>query len=715
MRKHINSKTRQYVDILTEDWVLDDKPEVGSMNAVTSDGVAKAVAEAGSASYSAGSGINIEGSVLSVKADGTTVTFNASSELTAVIPEQVNADWNSESGVSRILNKPDLSLKEDVANKKQSIDSASQTDYPSSKAVADFVSDAVSSNSADYISDNGQPFSSAQALPTDPTVVGNNDYAIVLDNGIYYRYKATVANNTVTWALEYQINTSPLSQAQLNAVNSGIDATKVGTYDSHVADSVIHVTSADKTAWNGKQDAINDLADIRSGAALGATAVQDQNYVHTDNNFTSALKNKLDGIEAGAEVNVQPNWLEGDTGADSYIQNKPQNLVQDASYVHTDNNFTTSLKTKLEGIESGAQVNVKPNWNAAAGSDSEILNRPDLSVYATTSAMNTALGGKQDTLTAGTNISISSNVISATDTTYSAGTGLTLSGTTFNVDKPVPAPSSLDTDKVLGVTDAQGSYGWVPAPSGVDVHTVSVKDNNPYGLKGLTWRVKFDNTSYSPESDMSGYADCVQVSSSPNIWDVTFQSAHMSYMGQRFNPYDLWYVMDTNLYGVTDLSYMFANCSLLKSVSITNLSDAENLNFAFVSCSNLTEVNLPSLDSAKYLEYTFYSCENMTTPPVLTGLNRLRSMDNIFRECSRLESVPQFNGETLPALINVSYAFDSCRNVSGGAYDLYDKLQNLGHVSYTDGAFYNCGRDTVQGRADLARIPATWGGDNYNY
>lgn len=36
------------------------------------------------------------------------------------------------------------------------------------------------------------------------------------------------------------------------------------------------VTDAEKTAWNGKQNAINDLANIRAGAALGATALQNE-------------------------------------------------------------------------------------------------------------------------------------------------------------------------------------------------------------------------------------------------------------------------------------------------------------------------------------------------------------------------------------------------------------------------------------------------------
>lgn len=41
------------------------------------------------------------------------------------------------------------------------------------------------------------------------------------------------------------------------------------------------------------------------------------------NDFTDALKTKLDGIAAGAEVNVQSDWSQSNTSADDYIQNKP--------------------------------------------------------------------------------------------------------------------------------------------------------------------------------------------------------------------------------------------------------------------------------------------------------------------------------------------------------------------------------------------------------
>lgn len=42
------------------------------------------------------------------------------------------------------------------------------------------------------------------------------------------------------------------------------------------------------------------------------------------------------------------------------------------------NDFTTELKNKLDGIAAGAQVNVKPDWNAATGNAAEILNKPTI-------------------------------------------------------------------------------------------------------------------------------------------------------------------------------------------------------------------------------------------------------------------------------------------------------------------------------------------------
>lgn len=106
-------------------------------------------------------------------------------------------------------------------------------------------------------------------------------------------------------------------------------------------------------------------------AQLPTDVVYDNDYVHTNNNFTNDLKTKLDGIEAGA----QQNTIDGiqRNGTPIQIKNKvvnilvptktsdlenDNNFVSDSNYIHTDNNFTNTLKNKLDGIEAGAEVNI---------------------------------------------------------------------------------------------------------------------------------------------------------------------------------------------------------------------------------------------------------------------------------------------------------------------------------------------------------------------
>lgn len=126
-----------------------------------------------------------------------------------------------------------------------------------------------------------------------------------------------------------------------------------------------------KTLLNGK-------VDTEAGKGLSA------------NDFTNTLKSKLDGIAAGAQVNV----IEGVNVNGSAVTptNKIVNLtiptkltdltndgnfVTDANYVHTDNNFTTTLKNKLNGIATGAEVNVQSDWAVtSSSSDAFIKNKP---------------------------------------------------------------------------------------------------------------------------------------------------------------------------------------------------------------------------------------------------------------------------------------------------------------------------------------------------
>lgn len=85
--------------------------------------------------------------------------------------------------------------------------------------------------------------------------------------------------------------------------------------------------------------------------------VEDANYVHTDNNFTTTLKNKLDGIQAGAEVNVQADWNETDSTSDAYIQNKPNiPIVNDATLTIQRNG--TNVQTFTANASTNKTANI---------------------------------------------------------------------------------------------------------------------------------------------------------------------------------------------------------------------------------------------------------------------------------------------------------------------------------------------------------------------
>lgn len=111
------------------------------------------------------------------------------------------------------------------------------------------------------------------------------------------------------------------------------------------------VSTTEKQTWNEKQDFINDLATIRSGAALGATAVQPESGKGlSTNDYTNEEKTKLAGIETGAEANVQSDWNQADNSKDDYIKNKPT-IPSAAAEISYDN--TTS---HLEATNTQAAI-----------------------------------------------------------------------------------------------------------------------------------------------------------------------------------------------------------------------------------------------------------------------------------------------------------------------------------------------------------------------
>ena len=141
------------------------------------------------------------------------------------------------------------------------------------------------------------------------------------------------------------------------------------------------VSDTEKETWNAKSDfsgSYDDLTDVPEDL------VEDASYVHTDNNYTSEEKTKLGDIEDGAEANVQADWNETDTSSDAYIQNKP--------------------------TIPAAQVN--SDWNASSGV-AEILHKPTLGTAAAKDYTGSVLENSTDLVESGAVKTAIDNAISS--------------------------------------------------------------------------------------------------------------------------------------------------------------------------------------------------------------------------------------------------------------------------------------------------------------
>lgn len=174
-------------------------------------------------------------------------------------------------------------------------------------------------------------------------------YKYLDNNGLlYYHQKlmTAVANGYVAKVAGKGLSTEDYTTAEKNKLAGIATGAEVNVINAITLNG-ISATITNKTAAltlavpTKTSDLTND-----------SNFVVDANYVHTDNNFTTALKNKLDGIAAGAEANVQSDWAQSTTTADDYIKNKPtkvSDFTNDSGF-QTATQVQTAINSAISGI-----------------------------------------------------------------------------------------------------------------------------------------------------------------------------------------------------------------------------------------------------------------------------------------------------------------------------------------------------------------------------
>lgn len=265
---------------------------------------------------------------------------------------------------------------------------------------------------------------------------------------------------------------------------------------------------------------------------------------------------------------------------------------------------------------------------------------------------------------------------------------------------------------------------------------------------------EFENGSYDPSSTSGLLSGAVwtHLSSAPNVWmwdaravqEVNWKGAF--YQAYNWNPSTGGYVKIIAAGALTIPEFlgeqlspyrgMFRECLAFTDVcalSFPNVTFSPQLfnGCKYINLAGLSVPNTTSLNSAfkpgsgnQYSYFTnvgpivttsaltdveqmFYRATGLTETPYFET-SGVVNMKSFFYSNTSLKTISLFHTDSVT---NIDTAFSGCSAVEGGALALYNQMSTQASVpnSHTR-TFFNCGGNTVTGKAELAQIPTSWGG-----
>jgi hypothetical protein len=226
--------------------------------------------------------------------------------------------------------------------------------------------------------------------------------------------------------------------------------------------------------------------------------------------------------------------------------------------------------------------------------------------------------------------------------------------------------------------------------SGVDkkleMLEIAILSNNPPAANTL--RFYFSKKEYDPNVAGVGSNGTWKklTTFEANVWDWT--SSNVSFAESFYNAFTsednlVSVIAAGDCSSVTSMFRMFRGCTSLVSCCLFDSSSVTTIAAAFFGCTQLEEI--PQFDTSSVIiaEYALNQCKTIKRVPLLNT----------------------------SAMTNVDSMFGGCPNVESGALDLYNQMSTqTTPPSIHSNTFFGCGSYTASGDAELAQIPASWGG-----
>ena len=213
--------------------------------------------------------------------------------------------------------------------------------------------------------------------------------------------------------------------------------------------------------------------------------------------------------------------------------------------------------------------------------------------------------------------------------------------------------------------------------------------NNYSSIKNIIFDESFKT--YAPTSLKDFFISCNALETISGLEYLnTANVENMSYMFYDCSALKSLDLTNFNTANVTYMYGMFDGCSALESLNLTNFNTAnvENMSSMFYDCSALKSLDLTNFNTAKveYMNNMFDGCSALESLN-LTNFNtaKVEYMNYMFDGCSALESLNLTNFNTAE-VTNMSYMFKGCSALT--SLDLTNF--NTAKVEYMSNMFEGC-------------------------